>query len=69
MEVVKIYCVKCGTKNDDKAVLCKKCGEPLGVYRYNPDLIPPHVHNKIGIVGITTIVIIIIAIVLFIIYY
>jgi len=23
------YCVKCGTKNEDDAEFCKKCGAPL----------------------------------------
>jgi len=25
-----VYCTKCGTKNEDDAVVCVKCNEPLG---------------------------------------
>lgn len=25
-----VYCTKCGTKNEDDAVICVKCKEPLG---------------------------------------
>jgi hypothetical protein len=28
-----VYCTKCGTKNDDDAVNCVKCNEPLQSYR------------------------------------
>jgi ribosomal protein L40E len=28
-----VYCTKCGTKNDDDAVVCVKCKEPLGSHQ------------------------------------
>jgi hypothetical protein len=27
-----VYCTKCGTKNDDNAVVCVNCKEPLSSY-------------------------------------
>jgi len=27
-----VYCTKCGTKNEEDAVICVKCKEPLGSY-------------------------------------
>jgi tetrahydromethanopterin S-methyltransferase subunit E len=28
-----VYCTKCGTKNEDDAVVCVNCKEPLGSHR------------------------------------
>jgi len=28
-----VYCTKCGTKNEEDAVICVKCKEPLGSYQ------------------------------------
>jgi hypothetical protein len=28
-----VYCTKCGTKNEDDAVVCVKCKEPLGSHQ------------------------------------
>jgi len=27
-----VYCTKCGTKNEEDAVVCVKCGAPLAAY-------------------------------------
>lgn len=29
-----VYCTKCGTKNEDGAVVCVQCGEPLSGSRH-----------------------------------
>jgi uncharacterized membrane protein YvbJ len=29
LEENMVYCTKCGTKNDDSAEFCKKCGDPI----------------------------------------
>ncbi|MBU0498365.1 MAG: zinc-ribbon domain-containing protein [Candidatus Thermoplasmatota archaeon] len=31
------YCTKCGTKNDDTADYCKKCGAPLKTTQYKKE--------------------------------
>ena len=29
--IIMTYCPKCGTKNEDDAVYCNKCGAPLDI--------------------------------------
>ena len=31
------YCTKCGTKNDDSAEFCKKCGASLKIISHKPE--------------------------------
>ena len=42
-----MYCTKCGERNDDRAVTCRSCGEPLRIRREPPGAyVPPRSSGK-----------------------